>query len=85
MNMNRGSWVTNTQQIGRVKHIHNDGFIDIIVYDRFGNVIGRTSPAMGGPTSFEPCCNPDNWKEIFEPEFPLTAHDYIKNIVRFAP
>ena len=87
--MKKGNCVTDgVQLIGRVKDVYTDAWtgetlIDIIVYDRGGNRIGRESPSMGGPTSFEPACTASNWKEIKEPNFPLTQWAYIKDSVRY--
>lgn len=56
-------------QLARVKHIYDDGSLDLVLYSRTGMRIGRESPAMGGPTSFEPYCNSELWEPIGEPKF----------------
>lgn len=81
--MEKGDWAVNYgNEIGRVRKIWPDGTVDVVIYDRSGQVLGRTSPAMGGPTTFEPCCDPSNWRQIEPPNFPLTRYDYLKNLVR---
>ena len=74
-------WITNWQEIGRIKHIHDDGSLDIVIYSREGKKIGRTSPIRGGPSGFEPCCNPDVWVVIEEPYFPLRKSFYLKELL----
>jgi len=80
--MKKGDWVVSSSEIGRVRKVWPDGTIDVVIYNRAGQILGRTSPAMGGPATFEPCCNPSNWKPIEPPRFPLTKYDYLQNLVR---
>ena len=64
-------------RIARVKHIHDDGALDLVLYSYDGTRIGRESPAMGGPTGFEPYCSPEGWEPIGKPDFGLLAsHKY---------
>lgn len=56
-------------RIARVKHIYDDGSLDLVLYSHTGERIGRETPAMGGPTSFEPYCSAENWEPIEKPEF----------------
>src|SRR3546814_7980180 len=71
-----GDWVMN--QAGRVAtvkaidHIAGETMFDLVLYSRTGAKIGRESPAMGGPRTFEPCCSLDGWERCVEPSFPLT-------------
>ncbi len=70
-------WVSSNldQDIAQVKAVHfSDGevLLDLVLYDTIGNKIGRESPAMGGPRTFEPCCSADDWERIEEPAFPLS-------------
>ncbi len=70
-----GDWVANPAgEIARVKDIGFDGsyVVDLYLYDRDGTKLGRTSPAMGGPRTFEPCCDYSWWHRIEEPVFPLS-------------
>lgn len=83
MSFKKNDWVANQFGIGKVRHVHEDGLLDIVLYARDGKRIGRDSPAMGGPTTFEPCCDPDNWKRIQEPEFPLMRAAYIEEVVHY--
>ncbi len=56
-------------RVARVKHIYEDGSLDLVLHSHTGERIGRESPAMGGPTSFEPYCCADNWEPIEKPNF----------------
>ena len=78
----KGDWVVSPSEIGRVRNIWDDGTVDVVIYDRTGRALGRTSPPMGGPTAFEPCCNPSGWKVIDPPNFPLPKYEYLRNCVR---
>lgn len=49
----------------------SEPMVDLIIYDRDGERIGRESPAMGGPRGYEPCCGALHWKRIQRPDFPL--------------
>lgn len=53
-----------------------EGMIDLVVYDWRGNKIGRVSPPMGGPTTFEPCCEAANYRRIEKPTFPMERNIY---------
>lgn len=75
-----GDWVADSaEQIGRVKSVHGESafepgaiLLDIVMYDRQGNKLGRVSPSLGGPRTFEPCMNAANWRRIAEPDFPIS-------------
>ena len=77
--MKKGSWVTDGYHgLGVVKDVYPDYstkeiLLDIVLYDRCGNMIGRDSPDMGGPTDFEPACPAVLWREIKKPTFPLKS------------
>lgn len=60
-------------QIGRVREVHFDGTLDIVLFSHRGEKIGRVSPALNGPKSYEPCCSPENWEVIAEPDFNFIA------------
>lgn len=71
-----GDWVaTEHGRVAKVKHVWSDGvapvLLDLVIIDRRGKQVGRESPAMGGPRSFEPACDPEGWIRISEPTFPL--------------
>lgn len=81
------SWVFDGSRIGKVKAIWPDCngsgvTYDIVLYSRFGDRIGRESPAMGGPRGFEPCCAAEHWKEIERPLFPLEKYTPIGELVK---
>lgn len=76
-----GNWVADGTQIARVKFVHEDGLLDLVMYDRAGTRLGRTSPAMGGPRHFEPCCSPEGWRPIEEPGFPLSNFAFLRDVV----
>lgn len=90
--MQEGSWVASFHsaspdfgaQIGRVKEVHFDGSIDIVLYAKTGRRIGRESPAMGGPKGFEPCCCADYWEPIEKPDFDFigTQGFYARHLTR---
>ena len=84
MKVEIGSWVASfeSNQIAKVKNIHLDGSLDVVIYSRTGDRLGRTSPAMGGPTGFEPCCGADNWTAIAKPKFPLMKAAYLEELVK---
>lgn len=75
-----GDWVADSaERVGRVKSVYSDTafepgaiLLDIVIYDRQGNKLGRVSPAMGGPRTFEPCLAAENWRRIAEPDFPVS-------------
>lgn len=78
--MKRGDWVItreNPFQLGTVRKAYSDpmgegDLIDIVLYDpQNGEAIGRESPSEGGPTTFEPACQAENWTVIPAPMFPL--------------
>lgn len=88
----KGDWVVNgiggTQpNFGIVKGIWDDGMgktVDVVYYDCDGNKLGRVSPAMGGPTDFEPALDFDDLTVIEVPVFPLRRGmmgDYNKEFV----
>lgn len=78
-----GNWVADSSRVARIKNIHDDGSLDLVLYSRAGNSIGRQSPAMGGPRGYEPCCDRENWKAIKPPVFPLMKNAYIEEIVEY--
>lgn len=70
-----GDWVSDgTGRIAKVRSVDRDEhgiMVDLYLYARNGEKIGRSSPVMGGPKTFEPACSWDGWYRIEEPSFPL--------------
>lgn len=60
-------------RIARVKTVYDDGALDLVLYSYTGERIGRESPAMGGPTGFEPYCHSELWEPIAKPDFNLLS------------
>lgn len=71
----KGDWVADgTGQIAKVRDAYQlcgEPLIDLWLYSNKGERIGRASPALGGPRTFEPACDAANWSRIKKPEFPL--------------
>lgn len=77
-----GDWVVDqNENPAQVKAVYEmarlDGqgtevLFDLIRYDRDGDKLGRVSPSMGGPRSFEPACSIEGWRRIAEPSFPIS-------------
>jgi hypothetical protein len=72
-----GDWVVDSiERVARVKSVSrfSDGevMLDLYMYSDRGDNIGRTSPAMGGPRTYEPCCSALHWTRLEgEPDWPL--------------
>lgn len=63
--------------IGQVKDCYWDGteqdwVVDLVLFNADGRRIGRESPSMGGPKTFEPAVPVRHWDRITEPAFPLS-------------
>ncbi|MBX8556958.1 hypothetical protein K5D56_26345 [Pseudomonas cichorii] len=78
--LNGKDWVVERDvqhpKLGKVKECYWDGtekcwVMDIVLFNADGDHIGRESPAMGGPKSFEPAVPVGYWQRIAEPNFPL--------------
>lgn len=79
----QGDWIGrtyHTQQckVARVRQSYRDKtdgkvYMDIALYNNYGETIGRESPDMGGPKKFEPAVlwEPESWHRIEKPKFPL--------------
>lgn len=50
--------------------------LDLYMYSKEGERLGRVSPAMGGPTKFEPCCPAASWVPIAEPDFEFISSKF---------
>lgn len=73
-----GCWVMRGSgtsiEIAKVKacyRLQEEVLLDLWMYSREGDKIGRTSPVEGGPRSFEPACALEGWVRIVAPDFPL--------------
>ncbi len=69
-----GDWVVSDgDEIAMVKSVHwdNEVLVDLYIYSRDGNKVGRTSPIEGGPRTFEPACAYRFWRRIEAPRFPI--------------
>jgi hypothetical protein len=71
-----GDWVSDQSgNVAKVKGVWEgkpgEVLIDLVLYNRSGERIGRDSPAMGGPRTFEPACDSTAWHRIKEPTFPI--------------
>lgn len=80
----QGDWVATitdgVPEIGRVKlswrEPSGEVLMNIVLYAPTGAVIGRQSPACGGPKTFEPAVPFDErWQRIEKPRFPLRRVD----------
>lgn len=73
-----GDWVgskTDPSCTAKVRDVYRMGgevLVDLVLYSRAGDKVGRESPAMGGPRNYEPACPWKDWQRIEEPDFPLT-------------
>lgn len=75
-----GDWLvskSNAQRVAKVKAVYSDGLdrgrvvVDLYLYSINGDRTPRASPSMGGPRTFEPACDYDNWHRIEEPSWPI--------------
>jgi hypothetical protein len=69
-----GDWVSDGHQVAQVKAVDWDGtevVVDLVFYANNGEKLGRVSPAMGGPRTFEPSCSWRYWHRVHEPDFPI--------------
>lgn len=76
----QGDWVFRESggdfEVARVRQSYFEGdevYCDLVPYSLEGVNIGRQSPALGGPKSFEPWClfTDNGWQRIEKPSFPL--------------
>jgi len=73
-----GDWVAGIgdhRRLAKVKDVSRDEageiLLDLWLYDPEGARIGRDSPALGGPKTFEPSCVAQAWERIARPTFPV--------------
>lgn len=68
-------WVqTSSDMLAQVLRVYEDRgevLFDLVRYRPDGTKLGRVSPAMGGPRTFEPCCAIEGWQRIAAPTFPM--------------
>lgn len=75
-----GDWVAGIgdhRRLAKVKDVSRDKggevLLDLWLYDPDGTRIGRESPALGGPRTFEPSCDAQAWERIARPAFPVVV------------
>jgi hypothetical protein len=71
-----GDWVVDSgERVAKVKGVsrfNGDVYLDLYIYSDRGERIGRTSPVMGGPRTYEPCCSAEGWERLEgEPDWPI--------------
>lgn len=73
-----GDWVAGKgdhSRIAKVKDVSRDldgeVLLDLWIYRSDGTRIGRLSPALSGPKTFEPGCDAVAWERISKPTFPI--------------
>lgn len=68
-------WVADSSgRIAQVKDVcffEGEILLDLWMYSRDGDKLGRTSPVERGPRTYEPMCSWAGWFRIDEPSFPL--------------
>lgn len=69
-------WVTDGHgRVAKVRAVYEgepgEVLLDLVIYSRSGERLGRVSPHMGGPKTFEPACSSEGWHRIKEPSFPI--------------
>jgi len=80
----KGDWLFDgCELIGKARSdVYMGNAIDVTIFNTEGERVGRVSPPMGGPCSFEPACTASDWTVIEEPEFPLTRFEYLSDVVK---
>jgi hypothetical protein len=70
-----GDWVQDgCDRIAKIKDVWEDRgqvLLDLVMFDHSGDKLGRVSPVMGGPRTFEPACSAQGWERIAKPDFPI--------------
>jgi hypothetical protein len=72
-----GDWVQDRNDASVVAKVKKAYFgsegvlVDLQMFSRDGEKLKRASPAMGGPTAYEPACPYSSWQRISAPEFPF--------------
>lgn len=84
--MKKGDWIFDgCDSIGKAKsdpyEVCGRMQVDVTLYDRDGTCVGRRSPAMDGPTHFEPACDPTGWTVIEPPRFPFSRFCYLDEVL----
>ena len=80
----QGDWVAEKRdglgavRVGRIRQAYVSGgevYMDLVLYAMDGMKIGRDSPHMGGPKTFEPFIpfDEERWVRIAAPQFPIVA------------
>src|SRR5688500_13558015 len=71
-------WAAMGERVAQVKAVYEDPgaagkvLLDLVIFSSSGERVGRESPAMGGPRTWEPACAAEGWERIAEPDFPLS-------------
>lgn len=85
-----GGWVVRRdwQQLAKIKDVNPawgslGATLDLVIYSRSGERVGRETPAMGGPRGFEPCCDAVEWAPIRQPAFALPKYERLFRVVKF--
>lgn len=71
-----GDWVVDDRErVAKVKQVHwwdDEALLDLWIYEDSGHRVGRESPALGGPKTYEPMCSCEFWHRLEgEPEWPV--------------
>lgn len=74
-------WVANSHQIGRIKQVHQDGTVDIVLYNRQGKKchLNRDGHIVWVLQN----ASPENWRRIEAPTFPLLDFYKLEELVTF--
>ena len=73
-----GDWVVAKADGGKIAIVKSAKWdtgrvvVDLVLYDRNGGKIGRASPPLGGPRTYEPNLDYADWRRIEKPNFPIT-------------
>lgn len=86
MDFQPGQWVVDTSDFGRVAKVKDvyigEPCLDLVLYARDGERLGRVSPPEGGPRNFEPACDAEHWRPIRKPAFPLPRYGSLREFVK---
>lgn len=84
--MQKGDWIFDgCDSFGKAKsdiyEVCGRMHVDVVLYARSGERIGRMSPPMGGPRHFEPACSAEDWTVVKKPKFPLSRYSDLRQIL----
>jgi hypothetical protein len=66
--MDQGGRVATVKEI---RECEGEILFDLVMYGHDGEKLGRVSPALGGPRTFEPMCPIEGWERVEAPIFPM--------------